>query len=486
MESITLNGNVGFMTSNSFSEESAAPVASQPAPETIEALRARVHSDFERTVAQLIELAKIPGVAWDAFDPVHLDRSAEAVAELIRSVGVDDVQILREAKSDGSPGGPAVVARKKAAPGKPTILLYAHHDVQPPGDSTLWNSVPFEPVEKDGRLWGRGVADDKAGVMAHISSLRAVNEVLGADFGVGVTLFIEGEEEAGSPTFRNFLERHQELLRADVIVVADSANWKVGVPALTTSLRGVLDAVIQVDVLDHSVHSGMFGGPILDAPTQLVRLLATLHDDEGSVAIDGLIQAAEPEIDYDEAGFRADASVLPGLALSGKGSISSRLWTQPALSVTGIDAPAVAVASNTLLSRASAKVSMRLSPGQDPQAAMDALAQHVENHAPKTAKVTFIPGEKGSAFATDTAAPAAQSMLWALQTAWGVNPVEAGLGGSIPFIADLTELYPDAQILITGVEDPDSRAHSANESLHLAEFEKAVLAEALLLTKLNS
>lgn len=473
------------MTTSSPFPTSATPTSGEPSSKVVAALRNAVHDDFEQTVSALIELAKIPGIAWAAFDQTQLDRSAEAVAALIREVGLDDVQILRENKDDGSPGGPAVVARKLAAPGKPTILLYAHHDVQPPGEESLWNSEPFQPVRKDGRLWGRGVADDKAGVLAHIGALRAVTQVLGEEFGVGVTLFIEGEEEAGSPTFRSFLERHQELLRADVIVVADSANWQIGVPALTTSLRGLVDGVIEVEVLDHSVHSGMYGGPILDAPTQLARLLATFHDAQGSVAIEGLHQAADPTIDYAESVFRADASVPEGQRLSGEGSIAARLWTKPALSVIGFDAPAVAVSSNTVLARAAAKISLRLAPGQAPEEAMAAIERHIEKHAPDTATFRFVPGEQGNAFATDTSAPGAQHMLWALQTAWGVAPVEAGMGGSIPFIADLTELYPAAQILITGVEDPDSRAHSANESLHLGEYEKAVLAEALLLSRLN-
>lgn len=473
------------MTSIPFSEDSTAVADSNPDSSVVAQLREKVRSRFEQTVAELIELAKIPGIAWEAFDAAQLDRSAEAVAELIRSTGLEEVQILRVAKEDGTPGGPAVVARKLAQPGKPTILLYAHHDVQPPGDEELWDSSPFTPVEKDGRLWGRGVADDKAGVLAHIASLRAVTEVLGSDFGLGVTLFIEGEEEAGSPTFRDFLTTHQELLRADVIVVADSGNWKVGVPALTTSLRGLVDGSIEVQVLEHAVHSGMFGGPVLDAPTQLARLIATFHQEDGTVAIEGLHIAEEPSIDYPEADFRADASLLDGLTLAGTGSIAGRLWAKPALSIIGIDAPPVATSSNTIQPRATAKFSLRLAPGQDPAKAMQAIRAHVQTHTPATAKVTFVPGEQGNAFATDTSAPAAQSMLWALGESWGVQPVESGMGGSIPFIADLTELYPSAQILITGVEDPDSRAHSANESLHLAEFEKAVVAEALLMAKLN-
>jgi cysteinylglycine-S-conjugate dipeptidase len=457
-----------------------------PAGVDVEALARSVDAHFDATVTRLKELVAIPGIAWEAFDRRQLERSAEAVAGLIRETGIEEVQVLSVAGAGGISGGPAVVARRPAAPGKPTVLLYAHHDVQPPGDEVLWNTAPFTATEQDGRLYGRGAADDKAGIMAHIGALRSVMETLGEEFGVGVTLFIEGEEEAGSPTFRTFLETHRELLRADVIIVADSGNWKVGVPALTTSLRGLVDGVIEVQVLEHAVHSGMFGGPVLDAPTLLARLIATLHDDNGEVAVEGLAGVDNAALDYPEADFRADASVLDGVRLAGGGSLTSRLWTKPALSIIGMDVPSVALASNTLLPTARAKFSLRLAPGQDPDAAMEAVRRHVEQNAPFGAKVTFLPGERGHAFATDTNASAARTALWALGTAWGTPPVETGVGGSIPFIADLTEVYPAAQILITGVEDPDSRAHSANESLHLEDFRHAILAETLMLARINA
>jgi acetylornithine deacetylase/succinyl-diaminopimelate desuccinylase-like protein len=450
------------------------------------ALRLSVTGSFDSTMARLKELVAIPGIAWPSFDPAPLDASAEAVAELLRAAGIGEVQVLRSHKTDGAPGGPAVVARRPAADGKPTILLYAHHDVQPPGDRALWESEPFAAVERDGRLYGRGAADDKAGIMAHVAAYTAAAEVLGAEFGLGVTFFIEGEEEAGSPTFRSFLEAHRELLRADVIVVADSSNWKVGVPALTTSLRGLVDGTIEVQVLEHAVHSGMFGGPVLDAPTLLSRLIATLHDEEGNVAIEGLVSSDNVAVDLTEAEYRADASVLDGVRLAGTGSIASRLWTKPSLSIIGFDAPAVEVASNTLLPRARAKFSLRLAPGQQPAEAMDAVRRHVEANAPFGAKVVFTPGESGNPFLTDTSSRAAGLAMWALGEAWGVPAVEMGIGGSIPFIADLMEVYPAVQILVTGVEDPDSRAHSANESLHIGDFRNAVVAEALLLARLNA
>ena len=448
-------------------------------------LRSAVDRSFDQTLAQLKELVAIPGIAWPSFDRAPLEQSAEAVAGLLRAAGLGEVEILGSNKPDGTPGGPAVVARRPAAPGKPTILLYAHHDVQPVGDEALWNSEPFAAVEKDGRLYGRGAADDKAGIMAHVAAYAAVSEVLADSLGLGVTFFIEGEEEAGSPTFRPFLEANRELLRADVIVVADSSNWKVGIPALTTSLRGLVDGVIEVQVLEHAVHSGMYGGPVLDAPTLLSRLIATLHDDEGNVAIEGLVATDTAAVDMPEADYRADASVLDGVRLAGSGSIASRLWTKPALSIIGFDAPAVEVASNTLLPRARAKFSLRLAPGQVPADAMEAVRRHVEANAPFGAKVVFTPGEAGNPFQTDTSSAAAVLAMRALGEAWGVPAVETGIGGSIPFIADLMELYPDVQILVTGVEDPDSRAHSANESLHIGDFRNAILAEALLLAGLN-
>ncbi|MEZ2371445.1 M20/M25/M40 family metallo-hydrolase [Arthrobacter sp. RCC_34] len=462
-------------------EENSLPAAGRHSA----ALRAAIDESFASTVATLKDLVAIPGIAWASFDAAQLDRSAEAVAALATAAGFPEVAVHRALKADGTPGGPAVVARRAAADGKPTVLLYAHHDVQPPGDPALWESEPFVAVERDGRLYGRGAADDKAGIIVHLSASAAVAKVLGDELGLGVTLFIEGEEEAGSPTFRTFLEEHQAELEADVIIVADSSNWKVGIPALTTSLRGLVDGVVEVRVLDHAVHSGMFGGPVLDAPTLLARLISTFHDERGNVAIAGLVAEDNADVDMPEEDFRADASVLPGVQLAGEGSLTSRIWTKPALSILGIDAPSIEVASNTLLPTARAKFSLRIAPGQDPQSAMKAVEEHVKAHAPFGAQVTFTPGEMGNPFAVDMESPAATAMMAALAEAWGTGSVGTGIGGSIPFIAELVEVYPKAQILVTGVEDPDSRAHSANESLDIEEFRKAILAEALLLADLN-
>ena len=454
-----------------------------PSQDTIEALRETVNESREQLLGELSQLVAIPGVAWDSFDPADLERSAEAVKDLLSELPFDSVDILRVEQGD-RPGNPAVVARKAAAPGFPTILLYAHHDVQPPGKRELWNTEPFEAVEKNGRLWGRGAADDKAGVMAHIGALRAFFKHAGEEPSLGVAVFIEGEEEAGSPGFEDFLREYRDRLAADVIVIADSANWEVGVPALTTSLRGVVGGILELSVLDHSVHSGIYGGPVLDAPTLLARLIATLHDDDGAVAVAGLLSEDDVDVDYDEDRFRADAGVLDGVQLAGTGSIASRLWTKPALSVTGIDVTDVDTASNTIASSVRAKLSLRIAPGQNPQEAGEALRKHLEDNAPFGAHMSFSVEEAGPSFRADTQAVSSQIALWAFEKAWGRPAVKSGMGGSIPFTATLTEAYPDAQILITGIEDPDTRAHSANESLHIGDFLHAVTAEALVLTAL--
>ena len=263
--------------------------------------------------------------------------------------------------------------------------------------------------------------------------------------------------------------------------MADSANWAVGAPALTTSLRGVVAMNVTVRTLKTGVHSGLFGGPALDALTVLSRLIATLHDDSGAVAVDGLVRADDPAVDLDEADYRRDAGVVEDLELAGDGPLTARLWTRPALSVLGIDAPDVQSASNTLVPAARAKLSLRIPPGQDPHEAMLALEAHIKEHAPFSAQVEVEPLEEGRPFASGQSTPAMQLARSAFARSWGVDPVDTGLGGSIPFIADLLEVFPGAEVLVTGVEDPDSRAHGVDESLHLGDFAHVCLAEALLL-----
>ncbi|MGY0230882.1 M20/M25/M40 family metallo-hydrolase [Longispora urticae] len=441
-----------------------------------DALRAAVQRLLPQARADLEALARIPSIAFPGFDHSHVQASAEKVVELCRSVGITDVRIVRAGE-----GQPAVIAKIPAPEGAPTVLLYAHHDVQPEGDLDAWHTPPFEPTEVDGRLYGRGCADDKAGIVAHLTAIRA----FGNRPPVGVTLFIEGEEEFGSASLPDLLEAHKEDLRADVIVIADSTSWDVGTPALTTSLRGLVDCYIEVSTLDHAVHSGMWGGVVPDALTALSRLLATLHDADGSVAVKGLHDAGPTPVDYPHDRFRTESGVLDGVQLIGRGSITERLWNQPAIAVTGIDCPTVRNASNTLVPSVRAKVSMRIAPGQDVDAAMDALVAHLESHAPWGARVAVTRGEKGAPCVVGTNGPAYTAARAAHSEAWdGATCVDLGVGGSIPFIAEFQVAFPQAEILVTGVEDPDARAHGPNESLHLGEFAKVCLAETLLLAKL--
>jgi acetylornithine deacetylase/succinyl-diaminopimelate desuccinylase-like protein len=443
--------------------------------ERLGALRRAVAQVLPSVREDLEALVRIPSVSAPAFDQAPVEASADAVAALLRGAGLRDVEVLREG------GAPAVVGHLPGPAGAPTVLLYAHHDVQPPGADADWTSPAFEPVERDGRLYGRGAADDKAGVMAHVAAIRAH----GGQPPVGVTVFVEGEEESGSPSLGRLLRTHRDRLSADVLVLADSSNWQVGVPALTTSLRGLVEAFVEVRTLDHAVHSGMYGGAVMDAITAMTRLLATLHDDAGDVAVEGLHAGEAADLDLSEEQLRADAGVLDGVDLVGTGRLTSRLWTHPALTVVGLDVPSTERASNTLAAHARAKVSMRVAPGQDADEAYEALARHLRRHAPWGAKVEVTLGETGAPFAAQAEGPAYDAARAAFADAWGVPPVDMGIGGSIPFIAEFARIFPDAAILVTGVEDPDTRAHGANESLHLAEFERVCLAEAVLLERLG-
>ena len=438
------------------------------------ALQDAVRQQMPRARADLEALVRIPTVSSDRAHDADVVRAVGAVADLAREAGAGDVQLV------DAGGQPALIATWPAPEGTPTVLLYAHLDVQPTGPVQDWTSPPFEPTERDGRLYGRGCADDKAGVLMHLAVLRAFD----GRPPVGVVLFLEGEEEIGSPTLPALLAEHHDALRADVIVIADSANASVDVPAFTTSLRGLVDVVVECRVLERPVHSGMFGGAVPDALTALCRLLATLHDEAGDVAVAGLHTASSDAPSPDVEVFRADAGVLPGVELIGTGTVPERLWHRPALAVLGMDAPATAEASNVLLPRARAKVSLRLAPGQDEHAALKALTDHLTAHAVWGSQVEVTTGSIGGAFALEAVGDVYDLARTAFEQAYGNAPVEAGIGGSIPFIAEFARTYPGATVLVTGVGDPASRWHGIDESLDLGMWERACLAEALLLAAL--
>ena len=443
----------------------------------IDELRSRIQDVLPGIRRDLEDLVRIESVSADPERASEVQRSAEAVSALFEAEGFR-VQITT---ADG--GAPAVIAHKAGPAGAPTVLLYAHHDVQPENDHADWDSPPWEPTERDGRLYGRGAADDKAGIATHLAAARA----FGDDLPVSLVMFIEGEEEVGSDSLVALLRQHHEELRSDVIVIADSGNWDIGVPALTTSLRGLVRADVEVRTLTHAVHSGMWGGLVPDSLMAMARLIASLHDDEGNVTIDGLHAGPAAEVDYPEERLRAESGAAEGIRWIGSGSTVERLWTKPALSITGLDAPKVAGASNTLVPLARCRISLRIAPGDTTENAVACLRKHLEAHVPWGAGLGITIVDTGEATQIDATGPAYDVARTAFRDAWdGVEPIDMGVGGSIPFIAEFLEAFPQASVLVTGVEDPDTRAHGANEGLHLAEFERVLLAEALLLDGLGA
>jgi acetylornithine deacetylase/succinyl-diaminopimelate desuccinylase-like protein len=435
-------------------------------PDHIRAVVARFMPEVR---AELEDLVRIPSVSAAGFDPSHVRRSASAVEQLLRTRGLK----TRLLEVDGA--HPAVLGTRVGPPGAPTVLLYAHHDVQPTGPVDLWHTDPFEPTERDGRLYGRGSADDKAGVVTHTGALRA----WGDEPPVGIVVLAEGEEEIGSTHLVEFLDAYADLLRADAVILADSANWRVGTPAITTSLRGLVDCTVEVRTLDHAVHSGQYGGPVPDALSALARILASLHDDRGEVAIAGLVAEDADPLDLTEDEVRAWVGVRPGVEMIGSGTLTGRMWTRPAVSVLGIDAPSIGEATNQLVPSARAKVSLRLPPGQEPGPAAEALAAHLVSHAPWGAEVTVTPGASGWPCRVIAKGPAFDAIRRAFVEAYGVEPVEQGAGGTIPLVSAFAERYPDAARLLTGAGDPSSNLHSENESLDLGDLERSIVAEAL-------
>jgi acetylornithine deacetylase/succinyl-diaminopimelate desuccinylase-like protein len=442
--------------------------------------RLATESVFANVRKGLERLVSIPSVSADGYEGCNAGEVRRAAGETSAWLEVSGLQGVRPLEVEGA--HPGVFGQTAGPAGSPTVLLYAHYDVQPPGTMDLWNSSPFEATERDGRLFGRGTADDKAGIAAHAAALQAWE----GKPPVTVSVFIEGEEEIASPHIGTFLDKYVDLLRADVIVLADCSNWTLGKPALTTSLRGILDFIVEVRTLDHAVHSGTYGGPVPDALTALSRLIASLHDDRGNVTIEGLHSGPPYDIEVDEADVRRFAGVRPTVSLLGSGTLAHRLWGRPAVAVLGIDAPPTTEAANNLVPVARAKVSVRLAPGDDTTKARTAIEEHFLNRAraPWGAEVVVTFANEGNPHLIDASGGAFDSFRAACAHTWGCSPVAAGSGGSLPLVAALAETFPRAELLLTGVSDPESRAHSENESVHLGELRNCCVNEAILLGQL--
>jgi acetylornithine deacetylase/succinyl-diaminopimelate desuccinylase-like protein len=433
-------------------------------------LRANVAADMPRLTELLEDLIRLPSVSAPGYDQAKVRDAAQEIVGILEGSGYQNAQLL-----EAVGGNPTVFAEIPAPDGAPTLLLYAHYDVQPPGPAADWRTGPFEPEERDGRLYGRGSSDDKAGIVMHLGAVAAH----AGKPPVGVQLFFEGEEEAGSESLEAILDKYSHLLKPDVIVIGDGANWSVGVPAFLTSLRGIVGVSFELRTLGAPVHSGQYGGVYPDALTAIARLLASLHDDDGNVAVPGLLSEEVEGLDIPDELARELTGVLDGIQQIGTGSIPSRLWTRPSISVLALDAPPVSEAINQLVPVARAKVSLRIAPGQDTEAAARALKDHLVANAPWGTKIEFFHEEAGDASKLDTDNFAVEAWTKAFTEGYGTEPVAMGAGGSIPFIATFAELYPEAPILVIGAGDPTSAYHAPNESQDLGDLEKATLSEAI-------
>jgi len=440
-------------------------------------LRANVAADMPRLTRLLGDLVRLPSVSAPGYDKAKVRDTATTIVAMLGEQGFENAQLL-EVKG----GNPAVFAEIPAPEGAPTLLLYAHYDVQPPGPAAEWETDPFEPVQRDGRLYGRGSADDKGGLVMHLGAVAAH----GGRPPVGVQLFFEGEEEAGSESLGAILDKYSHLLEPDVIVIGDGGNWEVGVPAFLTSLRGIVGVSFELRTLQAAVHSGQYGGVYPDALTAMVRLLATLHDDAGNVTVPGLVSEEIEGLEISEELARKLTRVVDGVEEIGTGSIPSRMWSRPAISILALDAPPVSEAINQLVPVARAKVSLRIAPGQDTMSALESLKKHLVENAPWGTKVEFFHEEYGDASKLDADTFAVEAWAKAFTEAFGTEPVFVGAGGSIPFIATFKELYPDAPILVIGTSDPTSWYHAPNESQDLGDLEKAALSEAIAFRLLAS
>jgi acetylornithine deacetylase/succinyl-diaminopimelate desuccinylase-like protein len=422
----------------------------------------------DQVIADLAQLVAVPSIGALPQHAADVRRSADLVAEMFRRAGVEDAEVVADVAS------PAVLGHIPGPPGTPTVVLYSHHDVQPIGDPALWKSDPFTLTPKGDRLFGRGSADDKGGIALHLAVLRH----FGGKPPVGIKLFIEGEEELGSPGMPAFLEKYHDRLAGDVFVIADSGNWAVGQPSFTMALRGVTGCVVEVRTLDHGVHSGQFGGVLPDALLALIHLLASLHHPDGSVAVEGLTTGLHFGLDYPADRFVAESGILPGVETLGSGSITDRLWAGPAITVIGLDATTVDNASNTLAATARASISLRVPPTITAADAQAKLIAHLQAHIPWGAHVAITPSTSGDPALVDLTTPLAAKATQAYTEVFGAPPSHIGQGGSIPLVNELLEAYPGSTVLGTAVCDPDSRMHAADESVHLGDLLNSVKAEA--------
>ncbi|HEU5000749.1 MAG TPA: M20/M25/M40 family metallo-hydrolase [Lapillicoccus sp.] len=428
-------------------------------------------------VADLERLVAIPSIAFPGYPAEPVERMGAVALDLFQKAGFRDARLM-EVPS----GYPPIYAELPGPEGSPVVVLYAHYDVQPAPPEQGWSSDPWTPTRKDdGRIYGRGAADDISGLIAHLGTMR----VFDGRPPCTVKLILEGMEETES-NLEAFVEAHPELFVCDLFIVCDMGNLRVGDPVFTTALRGDVACIVTVSTLQHTLHSGVFGGPAPDAMMSLARLLATLHDDNGDVAVENVSTGTWAGEQFTEEDLRASADVLDGVGLTGTGAVGDRLWAHPSINAIGIDMTSIAGSSNVLIPEASAKISMRIVPGSDPVKELDALVTHLETHAPWGARVEVKRTKEAPPFLCATDGPGYAAARWAMEQAFGKPVGEAGSGGSIPLLRTLQTAAPAAEFILWGAEDmAAARIHASDESVDPTEIERLVVAQALLLQRLS-
>ncbi|MFB8129270.1 dipeptidase [Streptomyces mirabilis] len=447
-------------------------MSSNPVAETVASL-------MPGAQVELAELVAFKSVAdFDQYPRSESEGAANWIAGALRAEGFQDVALL-----DTPDGTQSVYGFLPGPEGAKTVLLYAHYDVQPPLDEAAWTTPPFELTERAGRWYGRGAADCKGGFIMHLLALRALKANGGVP--VGVKVIVEGSEEQGTGGLERYAEQHPELLTADTVVIGDVGNFRLGLPTVTSTLRGMTLVRVQIDTLEGNLHSGQFGGAAPDALGALIRVLDSLRAEDGSTTIDGLTGDARWEgLQYEEEAFRKDAKVLDGVELVGSGTIADRIWARPAVTVLGIDCPPVVGATPSVQAGARALVSLRVPPGVDAVEATKLLQAHLEARTPWGARVRTEQIGQGQPFRADTSSPAYTAMAEAMAVAYpGEEMQSAGQGGSIPLCNTLASLYPHAEILLIGLSEPQAQIHAVNESVSPDELERLSVTEALFLQK---
>jgi acetylornithine deacetylase/succinyl-diaminopimelate desuccinylase-like protein len=420
--------------------------------------------------SELVELVRIPSIATEGFPSKPLFEAHDLIVSLLEKSGVTKIEKLEITGKTA----PVIIATVPGPAGSPTVLMYSHYDVVPADDIELWDSPPFEPTRRDGAIYGRGTADSKANVIGMIGALR----VFDGKPPVTVKLVIEGQEEFGSP-FDNYPPEAPELFAADAMVIADVGSVRPGSPTLTVALRGSAQVIVELTTLGADKHNGLYGGAAPDARLALIRALASLHDDNGDVAVDGLLREPWTGSSYTEDEFRTLAEIRDGLPLLGTGGIGERIWSGPAVTVTGIDAPPVDGAVNAVASTARAVINLRVHPRQPATEAQAALVRHLEALRPFGLALTVTAGETGDGFAATEGGPAFDAALSALSQSWGEPAGLMAGGGSIPLVMALDTAVPTAEKLLFGATDGYANIHGPNERVLLDELEKAVVAKAL-------